>query len=52
MNQVERIFRSNAPAFSIGNTIYKGRPPVYNIDRYGQVTKIAKGIPFIKVRRA
>jgi hypothetical protein len=50
MNQAQRILKSNAPIQTVGDTQYKGQPPLYQIDQYGNTRKVSKGIPFVRIK--
>lgn len=55
MNQYKRIMNdSNAQVIEVGGTIYKGKPPTYQLYRHPLTQqlipiKVEKGIPYVKV---
>jgi hypothetical protein len=49
----ETLDDQTLPEFSIGDAVYKGREPLYQILNVGgepQYVKIVKGIPFVKIK--
>jgi hypothetical protein len=57
LNQVERIIKSDAPIQVVAGQAYKGQSPQFApiYDKLGNVigfNKIAKGVPFVKVKSA